>query len=680
MKTKIKYIYSIALMLCAFNMEAQQAIGTNNPDPSSALDISSTTAGILIPRMTTAQRTAIVAPAEGLEVYDTDTKGRWFFDGTQWVQNTSAGDTTDDAWVNNPANTSIELGTLSDGTTARPTGAEFVALDNGNVGIGTMNPIAKLQVGDDPGSISGTIGSSVVFSENAGGWASWIENRGTGAFNSGQVITAGSPSTNFGYITLLRNQDLDEVFAVKPNGNVGIGTNAPSETLEVVGSLKTKVQLAPNHYAGFYSGDFPLDLTSPSPANVMYSHNQEIWDGTGPIAFFNTTPGEVRASAHTNGTSIGLGPNSSNSGGQFFLRANFGANLTYFSENTSFNSGFGVNQDGITISSVDFSNTPNNLSNIHVEPNSGIVFGYRRGTANETYEFPSDNGNANEVLTTDGAGQLTWEDPSTSAINVEPWFGTDDNMGATTNTEDIYTLGNVGIGLSNPSSKLQIGGSQLSTGETVDTMEEFRLALHSEDAGNTFQAARTSGFSVRNSGTGVGSNGSNLGLHTPYLFEFFNSGSATPFVVMNADTGNVGIGTPTPNEKLEVAGNVYASGGGALLTDTGVYADYVFEDYVDGTSKLNTSYKFKTLEEVDAFILNNKHLPGVTGIKELEKTEDGYYRVNISALSGQLLEKVEELFLHTIAQQKELKAKEAKINELEARLKRIEELLTSQKQ
>ena len=39
---------------------------------------------------------------------------------------------------------------------------------------------------------------------------------------------------------------------------------------------------------------------------------------------------------------------------------------------------------------------------------------------------------------------------------------------------------------------------------------------------------------------------------------------------------------------------------------------------------------------------------------ELKKTENGY-RVNISALSGQLLEKVEELFLHTIDQQKTIK-------------------------
>jgi len=143
-------------------------------------------------------------------------------------------------------------------------------------------------------------------------------------------------------------------------------------------------------------------------------------------------------------------------------------------------------------------------------------------------------------------------------------------------------------------------------------------------------------------------------------------------IVTTALKGNVGIGTTSPTEKLEVVGNVYASGGGVLMTDTSVYADYVFEDYVEGTSELNKTYTFKTLEEVDAFVKLNKHLPGVTGIKELEKTKEGNYVVNITALSGQLLEKVEELFLHTIAQQKELDAKNAEIAALKARMTKME--------
>ncbi len=56
------------------------------PVASAMLDVSSTTSGLLIPRMTSAQRTAIAAPATGLEVYDTSTNTFWWFNGTVWVE------------------------------------------------------------------------------------------------------------------------------------------------------------------------------------------------------------------------------------------------------------------------------------------------------------------------------------------------------------------------------------------------------------------------------------------------------------------------------------------------------------------------------------------------------------------------------------------------------------------
>ena len=59
---------------------------------------------------------------------------------------TSTADTTNDAWVNNPVNTRVELGTLSDGTTARTAGTEVVMTDTGRVGIKTAIPNASLEV------------------------------------------------------------------------------------------------------------------------------------------------------------------------------------------------------------------------------------------------------------------------------------------------------------------------------------------------------------------------------------------------------------------------------------------------------------------------------------------------------------------------------------------------------
>ena len=128
------------------------------------------------------------------------------------------------------------------------------------------------------------------------------------------------------------------------------------------------------------------------------------------------------------------------------------------------------------------------------------------------------------------------------------------------------------------------------------------------------------------------------------------------------------------NEKLRVNGSITAT--------NSYYADYVFESYFEGYSNLKYDYKFNDLSSVSDFIASNRHLPGITPISDLEKTETGY-SFNVSELSIQLLEKTEELFLHVIEQQKELDAKEGRIEELESeisdmakRLEALEALLT----
>jgi len=65
--------------LVSFLGNAQIGIGTITPNASAVLDITSTTQGMLSPRMTTAQRIAIATPADGLLVYDTDIKSFYFY-------------------------------------------------------------------------------------------------------------------------------------------------------------------------------------------------------------------------------------------------------------------------------------------------------------------------------------------------------------------------------------------------------------------------------------------------------------------------------------------------------------------------------------------------------------------------------------------------------------------------
>jgi len=82
-----KILMVILTVNCLLFLKAQN-VGINNagaaPHSSAMLDINSTTKGMLTPRMTSTQRAAIVSPAEGLIVYDTNTKSFWYYNNSIW--------------------------------------------------------------------------------------------------------------------------------------------------------------------------------------------------------------------------------------------------------------------------------------------------------------------------------------------------------------------------------------------------------------------------------------------------------------------------------------------------------------------------------------------------------------------------------------------------------------------
>ena len=83
----MRKITVIVLMLFTALSYAQVGINTNTPNASSALEIESTTGGILIPRLTQTQRDAITEPATGLMIYQTNqTAGFYFWDGAAWTK------------------------------------------------------------------------------------------------------------------------------------------------------------------------------------------------------------------------------------------------------------------------------------------------------------------------------------------------------------------------------------------------------------------------------------------------------------------------------------------------------------------------------------------------------------------------------------------------------------------
>ncbi|MFT7628167.1 MAG: hypothetical protein ACI9OS_001824 [Ulvibacter sp.] len=73
MKIILKYLLTPLILLISSSLYAQVGIGTITPDASSILDISSTTKGLLMPRLTTLERNNITLPATGLIIFNTTT-------------------------------------------------------------------------------------------------------------------------------------------------------------------------------------------------------------------------------------------------------------------------------------------------------------------------------------------------------------------------------------------------------------------------------------------------------------------------------------------------------------------------------------------------------------------------------------------------------------------------------
>lgn len=111
--------------------------------------------------------------------------------------------------------------------------------------------------------------------------------------------------------------------------------------------------------------------------------------------------------------------------------------------------------------------------------------------------------------------------------------------------------------------------------------------------------------------------------------------------------GNFGIGTTSPDEKLTVKGSIHAEEVKIeIIPESG--PDYVFKE----------DYPLASLEEIKAYITENKHLPEVPSAKEMEANG-----VELGEMNMLLLKKIEELTLLLIQQEERIKSLEAKSTE-----------------
>ena len=133
-------------------------------------------------------------------------------------------------------------------------------------------------------------------------------------------------------------------------------------------------------------------------------------------------------------------------------------------------------------------------------------------------------------------------------------------------------------------------------------------------------------------------------------------GEDAPVALMSIDRyGNVGIGAPPDSFKLQVAGSVRSE---EIIVETG-WADYVFED----------DYFLSPLADVESYIEENGHLPDIPSARVVESQG-----LRVGEMSSRFMQKIEELTLYTIDQEKRIKSQQ---EELE-RLQRMVSMLSSE--
>ncbi len=204
---------------------------SNIMDASAALQIDDTARGFLQPRMTTGQRTAIVSPARGLQVYDTDTNSNWFYNGTTWDTVATA---SSSFYSSNGTLTSAR--TVTQGTNAlsftssATSGTSHFTIDgttlnvdavNNRIGIGTATPSKTLEV---LGEVKGTR----LLAYGAGGYNS---NTAIGDNSLANVNNTGTNNIAIGIASLQLNSSGTNNVAIGSQSAIANTTGSNNVTL-----------------------------------------------------------------------------------------------------------------------------------------------------------------------------------------------------------------------------------------------------------------------------------------------------------------------------------------------------------------------------------------------------------------------------------------------------------------
>jgi hypothetical protein len=465
---------------------------------------------------------------------------------------------------------------------------------------------------------------------------------------------------------------------ISPNGNVGIGLGnnvIPTNRMDISGGVAIGKD--------YTSKGYPLaSLGAVAPTNGLLVQ--------GNVGIGNTVPkNKVEITQGTDG----------NSGLRF---TNLTSNYTPAATQGN-NKCLSVNAQGDVVlqnlPSVTYSNTLNSTGNTLTSTVNNVVASAPivnsvtntltasnqlittvNGVASQPLTLPASTGNSAPQVLTQTENTITLSDGGGS-FNLPTFVDTD------TDAQNLALNGNI-LSISN-------GNSVVLPQETPQSLTLTGNTL-SISNGNTVTLPSTTTSIVAGNNTTITGNGS---AATPYVINAVDksiysvNGTITASNTINGNrvvnmngsniwfkstttdaNGKIYIGTnasyptTTGNYRLFVEGGIMTEKVKVSLRSSANWADYVFED----------NYKLMPLKEVATYVSNNKHLPGVDSAKDL--AENG---LDLATMQSKQMEKIEELTLYIIDQDKKIEAQNKALentnSELEALKLQVKALIEKTK-
>ena len=433
------------LLIVSLASKAQVGIGTQNPNASAQLDISSTNKGLLIPRLTRSERDAISNPATGLMVFQSDqTPGFYYYNGTNWVTITNPASRDD--LGNHTAIKNLDLNghVLTDSTGSLRIKADMLNISSDNFTVTDKNF-------NQQSSNSPTVAIGLFKSDNpsSAGLPTQVLLYAMDTLNSLQPVILGVTGSGVDISGNVKINDVKGVFnAFSNNGDGDIGSGSLNLRAESNSNENIALRIFGNNSNDYYSGGKIVfgDYTVASTGENNNGFGIYMEEESDENFLIKAKSGNIKIAANGNisllsNNKINIGSVEPPSMGGFqegyslpISRGNDGDVLT-MDENgnshweslpsasggggTSLQAGTGISINNATISVDNTVLTKDNSGNVAISGklNSGAI------------TYPNTDGTAGQVLKTDGFGVISWQDtPSSGGGGVTLQAGTGINI------------------------------------------------------------------------------------------------------------------------------------------------------------------------------------------------------------------------------------------------------------